>query len=334
MKRCPYCGSENPDEASKCAIDGQPLDSDPSEAGSEEEDGHHESKTVVLRTFGNRESAQSAVSYLEAHGIACWVRADDCGGMYPNLTAPGGVRLLVCVEDAEEAATLLNTQASPAEMSKIEAEAVASAPPQTGAPKEWAIGQMSFGLVVGIVFGVFFCLIYQRANDIGTKTFYHYGADGKPDEAWIYQDGHLIEWMRDRNHDGRWDEWDHYERGRLERSEYDDNFDGRPDVWWTFSDDGNDTLQEDTDFNGAADVFSIFENRVIKEAEFRPNGSKYAITREMFQNGILTEVDRGGDSEGDFKERIRYDSFFNPIGTEPINTNAPAVFPRSQGASD
>lgn len=326
MKRCPYCGNEYPDEASECAIDGQALDPYPPEGDPIKDDSHHEPRTVILRTFSSHEPAQLAVSFLEAHGIACWVKADDCGGMYPNLTAPGGVRLLVCVGDAEEAAALLNTQASPAEMSKIEAEAVASTPPETGAPKRLAIGQMSFGLIVGVILGIFFCLIYQRANELGTKTFYHYGVDGKPDEAWTYQDGRLIELMRDRNHDGRWDEWDHYDGGRLSRSEYDNNFDGRPDVWWTFSDDGNDILQQDLDFNGVPDEFCVYSNRIAQQLDIKPDGSEHAITREMFRNGVLTEVDRGGDSNGNFKEKIRYDAFFNPIGTEPINTN-PIVRP-------
>ena len=54
---------------------------------------HDEVKTVTIRTFSSHEATQLAASNLEAHGIKCWINADDCGGMYPNLTAPGGVRL-------------------------------------------------------------------------------------------------------------------------------------------------------------------------------------------------------------------------------------------------
>lgn len=70
---------------------------------------HHEVKTVVIRNFSSQDTAELAAANLEAHGIEYWVNADDCGGMYPNLTAAGGVRLLVRASDAEAAIALLNT---------------------------------------------------------------------------------------------------------------------------------------------------------------------------------------------------------------------------------
>jgi hypothetical protein len=58
----------------------------------------------------------------------------------------------------------------------------------------------------------------------------------------------------------------------------------------------------------------------------RPNGAKFTTVHEIYQNGVLTEIDRGGDSNGNFKEKVRYDPFFDPIGTNPVNTNNPAAF--------
>ena len=62
--------------------------------------------------------------------------------------------------------------------------------------------------------------------------------------------------------------------------------------------------------------------------DMKPNGSKFTTTREIFQNGVLTEILRGGDSNGNFKEVVRYDPFFNPvpINFNPISTNAPIAF--------
>ncbi len=326
MKKCSYCGRDNTDEALHCSECGTEFEREAMDSESTSGENHDIEETRIVRIFSSHEAAQLAASKLEAHEIRCWVDADDCGGMYPNLTAPGGVRLLVRAPDAEEAAALLNTPASPAEMGQIEAEAVASPPLTTVPLKKLALGQIVSGLVIGIILGVILCLFYQWANNLGTKTYYHYTRDGKRDEAWIYHNGQLVESMKDRNLDGVWDQWVYYERGRLVRSEHDNNFDGKPDEWWTFSDDGTDTLQKDTDFNGIPDEFCIYKHQIIQELDMRPNGAKFPTVREIFQNGILTEIDRGGDSNGNFKEKVRYDPFFNPIGANPINTNIATPF--------
>lgn len=276
---------------------------------------HGEVNTVTVRTFSSHEAAELAAAKLEAHGIECWINADDCGGMYPNLTAPGGVRLLVRASDAEAATALLNAQASPAEISQIEAEAAASSPPETVPLKKLSWGQILFGIVMGVLL----CLFCQWTNKLGTKTFYHYTRDGKCYEALVYRDGHLVEFLQDRNLDGIWDHWTYYENGRVVRSEYDNNFDGKPDETWTFSNGCPVTLEQDTDFNGIPDEFCTYKNGVIQQADWRPNGSKFTTTREIFQNGVLTEIWRGGDSNGNFKEDVRYDPFFNPIS---INANS------------
>lgn len=283
---------------------------------------HDGSKTVTICTFGSHDAAELAAANLEAHGIGCWINADDCGGMYPNLAAVGGgVRLLVRATDAEAAIALLDTKASPAEINQIETEAIASAPPETVPLKKLALGQILSGMVMGVILGVTLCLLYQWAGKLGTKTYYHHTTDGKVDEARIYRDGHLVEFREDRNLDGEWDHRAYYENGRVARSEYDNNFDGKPDEWWTFSDDGTDTMQRDTDFNGVPDEFCTYKHRIIQQVDFKPNGSKFVTLHKVFQNGVLTEEWRGGDSNGNFKEVVRYDSFLNPI-----STNTPAEF--------
>jgi hypothetical protein len=284
-----------------------------------------EAKAIVVHIFSSRESAALAAANLEARGIACWITADDCGGMYPSLTAPGGVRLLVRQSDAEAAIALLDTQVSPAELNQIETGAVASSPPETTPLKKLALGQIVSGLAAGIIFGIWLCLLYQWANQLGTKTYYQY-RDGKRDEAWLYRDGQLVEFLQDRNLDGHWDHWTYYENGRAVRSEYDNNFDGKADLTWTYSNGTVVSMEKDTDFNGTPDWFCTYKDDIIQETDMKPNGAKFTTVRELFQNGVLTEIDRGGDSDGDFKEIVRYDPFFNPIGTKPINTNISTEF--------
>ncbi len=283
---------------------------------------HGDAKTVTIRIFGSHDAAELAASNLEAHGIRCWIKADDCGGMYPNLAAVGGgVRLLVRALDADAATALLDTEASPAEINQIEAEAIGSALPETAPLKKLAMGQILASLVVGAILGVMLCLLYQKANNLGTKTYYHYTGDGKRDEAWIYRDGHLVELMKDRNLDGVWDQWVYYEHGRVVRLELDNNFDGKPDEIWRYSNGTPVTLEKDTDFNGIPDEFCTYKYGIIQQLDMKPNGSKFATLHEVYQNGVLTEVWRGGDSNGNFKEVVRYDPFFNPI-----STNTPIAF--------
>ena len=130
-----------------------------------------------------------------------------------------------------------------------------------------------------------------------------------------------MEYREDRNHDGNWDYWDYYEQGKRVRSDSDNNFDGKADEWWTASDDGRDTLQRDTDFNGIPDEFCAYKYNIIQEAHIKPNGSKFITQQEFYTNGVLSELLRGGDSNGVFKEVVRYDPFWNPI-----STNIPAAF--------
>jgi hypothetical protein len=271
---------------------------------------HDEVKTVNIRIFISHDAANIARSNLEAHGIECWINSDDGGGMMPYLTAPGGVRLLVRAVDAEAAIALLNAQIPATEISnqkEIDKFAQSNSLPR----KKIASGQVFIGIVIGVIL----CLLYQLNNKPGSKTYYHYTNDGKRDEARIYRDGHLIEFLRDRNLDGAWDEWTYYENGEAVRSEYDNNFDGKPDVWWTFSDNGTDTLQKDNDFNGIPDEFCIYKKRIIQQMDMKPNGLKFTTLREIFTNGVLSELWRGGDSNGNFKEVVRYDPFFNPTYT-------------------
>jgi hypothetical protein len=85
-------------------------------------------------------------------------------------------------------------------------------------------------------------------------------------------------------------------------------------------------MQQDTDFNGTPDWFCIYKDGEIQETDMKPNGAKFTTVREIFHNGVLTEIDRGGDSNGNFKEKVRYDPFLNPIGANPINTNISIPF--------
>jgi hypothetical protein len=311
MKRCTYCGKEYPDDATECIIDRQPLADFPPKPASTETRTDNENKTVVIRIFDRHEAAQLAAANLKSHGIECWVTADDCGGMYPNLTVAAGVRLRVRVADVEAAVALLDTPLSPAETEKIETDAVTAAPPEIVPAQNLAWGQILLGLVAGIIL----CLFCLPSHHPGTKTVYEHTRGGKVSAAWVYKDDHLVEVLRDRNLDGKWDYWSYYQYGFRERSEEDNNFDGKPDEWWEYSNGEAATMEKDTDFNGLPDVFATYEQGLIQQLDIKPNGSKFVTEREIYRNNVLTEILRGGDSNGVFKEDVLYDPFFNPIST-------------------
>lgn len=75
-------------------------------------------------------------------------------------------------------------------------------------------------------------------------------------------------------------------------------------------------MQKDTDFNGVPDEFCIYKDQVIQEMDMRPNGSKFITMREIFTNGVLSEIWRGGDSNGVFKKIEKLDPFLNTTNTQ------------------
>lgn len=311
VKKCSYCGRENADDAANCFECGTEFEHDSAAPRKEANDPTPDRKTLPIRIFPNHELAELAAAKLKAHGIEAWVDCDDCAGMYPNLTVAEGARLKVWEEDEFIAAAVLDARPTPEESKRIEVEAVLATPP----PPEAKLRLAWRPLMIAFVLGVLVSLLGQWKQEQVSVTHYDYTPDGKRSDAWIYRGRQLVEHLEDRNLDGQWDHWSHYESGRVVRAEYDNNFDGKPDEFWTQRPGGADTLEKDTDFNGVPDLFCTYKYRIIQTVEVRPNGSQFATEREYYKNGVLTEVRRGGDNNGNFREVIKFDPFRNPIST-------------------
>ena len=67
---------------------------------------------VPVRTFVDSLAAEVAKTALEAAGIDCLVRRDDCGGVRPSLWL-GGIDVLVREDDLGIADEILATTARP-----------------------------------------------------------------------------------------------------------------------------------------------------------------------------------------------------------------------------
>lgn len=70
-------------------------------------------QTTVVKTFPDLDTAELAAANLSAHGIECFVQADDCGGMLPGIQSGTYIKLMVDEKHAAEARELLETPAEP-----------------------------------------------------------------------------------------------------------------------------------------------------------------------------------------------------------------------------
>ena len=68
-------------------------------------DPHHD--VAVVRTFGYRHQGEVARAVLDAAGIPCVLQVDDSGGSEIGMAFANPARLLVRVEDLEQASDLL-----------------------------------------------------------------------------------------------------------------------------------------------------------------------------------------------------------------------------------
>ena len=78
----------------------------------------NETEFIVFRTFLNHFEADIAKTALEADGIECFIRSDDCGGMRPHFWL-AGVDLLLRAEEAEHAEEILGNDEPRPEDSSI-----------------------------------------------------------------------------------------------------------------------------------------------------------------------------------------------------------------------
>jgi len=175
------------------------------------------------------------------------------------------------------------------------------------------------GILLGVLAAYFIRprpLALPTAPARARTTHYHYTENGMKDERWVYKEGRLFSHDIDRNLDGDFDYWAYYDNaGYVIRVEEDDNFDGKPDEFWRYSNGEITGMEKDTDFNGVPDEFYAYRFHLPVQEDIRPNGSRFTTTRILLSNGIVTEIWRGGDSNGNFREKIAYDHFFNPLQT-------------------
>lgn len=280
---------------------------------------------VTLRIFPSHNSARLAAAKLEANGIACSVTADDCGGWYPNLTTPGGVRLLVRPATVEAATVLLDSQLSAEEQAAFQASPPQSQELEPGMSEAAKDKMFSpFAFVGGLLIGVLLCLAYQWVSRQGEKIYrYDENKDGRADQRWVYQNGYASQFVQDRNFDGKWDFWvDYDDHGRRIKSRFDQNFDGQADGFGTFSNGELVSYELDTDFNGTPDVTFTYKYDLLQQADWKPNGSSNITMREIYQNGVLSEIQRDLDGAGKFDEVVKYDPFSNPISTNAFKLSS------------
>jgi hypothetical protein len=270
------------------------------------------SNEVVIKAFGSRQEAELAASRLEANGIACRIAGDDCGAMLPSLSQALGVRVLISASDAVAARVLLELPTAPLPETAYTGSADSAPAP---------FSKISFGqILIGIILGALGMWALQGGvppkSASARTTHYHYAKNGMVDEEWLYKNSQLVCHMTDRNLDGSFDHWSYYDDdGNISRSEEDNNFDGKVDEIWKYSNGVIVSMEKDNDFNGVMDEFVTYRFRIPQQIDIKPNGSAFTTLREFLSNGVVTEIWYGGDSNGNFREKVAYDPFFNPVET-------------------
>ena len=74
--------------------------------------GEDDHRFVVLRTYRNQIDADLARATLEAAGIESLLWSDNCGGRGPHLSFVRGIKIVVHIDDADDADAILNLDAS------------------------------------------------------------------------------------------------------------------------------------------------------------------------------------------------------------------------------
>jgi hypothetical protein len=270
-------------------------------------------KGILVKTFGNVADADLAAGQLRGHGIECVIKTDDCAGMYPSM---GVIQLLVNADMVEDARKVLN-ESSPATTASTSSPDATLPVLRKPMPR---VLRFNFGLLVGIVVGVLVHISYSelwKLRDITTR--YDFDKDGVNDAVEIWKNGELREGRMDRNGNGRIDYWVYYRNGQPFQDESDDNFDGKADGSFTYSPRRlYSSSVYDTDHNGVPDVTTIFTNGVVKQADWRPNGTNVVLLRQLFRHGVLDEELRDLNGDGLFDVSIKYDRFNTPIRTNNL----------------
>jgi hypothetical protein len=65
-------------------------------------------------------------------------------------------------------------------------------------------------------------------------------------------------------------------------------------------------------------VTTTFTNGIVKQADWRPNGTNVVLLRQLFRNGVLDEELRDLNGDGLFDVSIKFDSFCTPIRTNNL----------------
>jgi hypothetical protein len=111
---CPFCGSWLVEQAPDMhpPAEQKKTDEEKNETKQEEEEfttlDELDEELVAIASYGFRQDAELAVTYLINQGVDVFESPDDCGGTDPALGFATGTRLLVPKSQAKQALALLD----------------------------------------------------------------------------------------------------------------------------------------------------------------------------------------------------------------------------------
>ena len=98
--------------------------------------GRSSEETTVFAIYSTRRDAEVAREYLQNENIEAFVRADDAGGMHPQMQRPHGVKLVGMSSAAQDAYEALNAADLLPETVEERSDAERSAPREAGDDEE------------------------------------------------------------------------------------------------------------------------------------------------------------------------------------------------------
>lgn len=242
----------------------------------------------------NGVEAHMVANMLEQHSIATRIDGEYLTSGIGELPAAGLVRVMADEADFERARAIIRDweKRSPPDRGPSTAKRLPG--------PAWFL----FGVVATLA--AVSWLYRPRATIEGVD----FNGDGRLDERYTYDGGHLVKVEIDANLDGKIDGVYHYDsQGALVAAEVDVDFDGRFETKQTFERRLLKTSDSDWDLDGHIDRHEEYINGVLNTVTLYAPDGFHVVRREYYDRGQIVRAEYDSNGDGIMDTRYRYDRY-------------------------